>query len=153
MAIENDISATHAYAVREENPALLAWERNLTFAVAMCGMTELTKENLGQFMVRQAVLNAACGSSGTLGFDPTIPECFVGLKVWGRHHPGKETDAQFFRRMAKTAAYTATDLSRAWSERKPGDVLGNLSFADKILGKCPTCPSHHDQSMTHDGEN
>jgi hypothetical protein len=153
MAIEWDPTNTHAARTFEENPALLQnWVFTVAFTMACVGISELTEKNLPTFLTREAMLNASIGENSQFSFDPAIPECFIGMRVWGRHAQGDLTDAAFTRSLTQKAKETASRLSRRFEGRKPGDVIGNMKLEDKVAGKCPTCPSHHTQDVVHDGE-
>lgn len=130
------------------NPSLLRnWASNVAFAMMSTGIQQLTKENLPIFLVRLNVLQAACGDN-TIGFNPDVYESFVGART----NVTPETDAVFFRRMAKTAVGTAQQYREQWADRIPGDFLHNLKTERLQKGLCLTCKSHHDQSVVHDGE-
>lgn len=153
MSISTDTSATFAFATREENPTLLRnWEFPVAFAMSQCGVPELTEATLPLFMARQAVWYASFGDGSPYGFDPTIVECFIGMKVWGRHSEGTLTAAQFGRKVAKMTEQNASDLARRYAGRVPGAVMWNKDLEDKAAGKCATCPSHHGPEFVHDGE-
>jgi hypothetical protein len=153
MSIDTDVRKTFAFATREENPALLRnWEFPVAFAMSQVGVPELTVETLPLFMARQAVWYSAFGESSPFGFDPTIVECFIGMRVWGRHSQGGMTDAAFGRHVGKLTANNVTDLARRYRDRVPGAVMWNKALEDKANGLCETCPSHHTPDLVHDGQ-
>jgi hypothetical protein len=158
MALTVRWADTHAFATGDyvedgkvgdgSNPSLLRnWARHVAFAMMLTGIGRLTKENLPTFITRYNVLEAAAGNN-TIGFDPDVYECFIGASA----NVADESDAVFFRRMAKTAKGTADDYRRMWEGRKPGDVLHNMKLESLAKGECQTCASHHTQDVVHDGE-
>jgi hypothetical protein len=153
MAVETDVRETFAFATREENPTLLRnWEFPVAFAMSQVGVPELTEATLPLFMARQAVWYASFGERSPFGTDPTIPECFIGMTVWGRHSNGKMTDAQFGRHIVGVLKNNVGDLTRRYRERVPGAVMWNKALEDKAAGLCETCPSHHTPNLVHDGQ-
>lgn len=158
MALNVRWADTHAFATGDytedgkvgdgSNPSLLRnWAEHVAFAMMLTGIQSITKENLPTFVTRFNVLQAASGQR-TIGFLPDIYEAFIGARA----NVTPETDAAFFRRMAKTAKGTADDYRRQWADRIPGDFLNNERAERLQKGECLTCPSHHTQDVVHDGE-
>lgn len=110
MALRVDFKNTKYAVAREKNKALDSWYERVSMALYFVGLRELTWDNLSTFLIRYNCLMAACGMRSPFDTDPTVVETFVGITT----NVTPETDAQFFRRVAKSAKMTADDLRKQW---------------------------------------
>ena len=147
LANWNDCLAHQQYVDETNKPLLENWGEFVAFAMMLTGQNIITPETLPVIMVRYNCLACASGDKAPFpDLDPTIMEMFYGTTA----NVTPESDAVFFRRLAKTVRWTYSDYQKKWSSRIPGDPIHNLP--ERQAGLCKTCPSHHDQSLVHDGE-